>query len=96
MNVLAVLRGLYVSSCVLDTVTDFFYQVGIKPRKHLLEISIFSLNDVIVRPTKIMNNLLKDYKILTFKVLFQHQKLTESFQKKILLQVKFFEKNFDL
>ena len=45
----------------------------------LLEISIFSLNDVIVRPTKIMNNLLKDYKILTFKLLSQHQKTTESF-----------------
>ena len=46
---------------------------------HILEISIFSLNHVIVRPTKIMNNLLKVCKICTFKVIFQHQKSTESF-----------------
>ena len=57
----------------------FFDQVGINPCMDLLEISIFSLNHVIVRPTKIMNNLLKDCKILTFKVIFQHQKSTESF-----------------
>ena len=54
----------------------FFDQVG---RMHMLEIGIFSLNHVIVRPTKIMNNLLKDCKIRTFKVIFQHQKSTESF-----------------
>ena len=30
-------------------------------------------------PTKIMNNLLKDCKIRTFKVIFQHQKSAESF-----------------
>ena len=33
----------------------FFYQVGIKPRKHLWEINILSLNNVIIKPTKIMN-----------------------------------------
>ena len=36
---------------------------------HIYTNCIFS-EDVIVRPTKIMNNLFKDYKILTFKVLF--------------------------
>ena len=36
----------------VDTITDFLIKLGIKPRKNLLEISIFSLNDVIIRPTK--------------------------------------------
>jgi hypothetical protein len=58
---------------------DFSIKLCIRPHKHLLEINIFSLNDVIIRPTKIMKNLLKDCKILTFIVLFQHQRLTESF-----------------
>jgi hypothetical protein len=35
-----------------------------------LEISIFSLNNDLVRLTKIMNNLVKDLKILRFKVIF--------------------------
>ena len=37
---------------------------------HLVEVSIFSLNHVIVRLTKVMNNLLKHLKIRTFKVIF--------------------------
>ena len=43
---------------------------------HLVEMSIFSLNHVIVRLTKIMKNLLKHIKIGTFK------NMVESFQKK--------------
>ena len=39
----------------LDTVTDFLSELGMKPLMHLIEISIFSLNNVTVRPTKIMN-----------------------------------------
>ena len=39
----------------VDTVQDFLIKLGIKPRMHLLEIGIFSLNHVIVRATKIMN-----------------------------------------
>ena len=42
-------------SCNLDTVQDFSIKLGIKPLMHLLEISTFSLNNVIVRLTKIMN-----------------------------------------
>ena len=38
-----------------------------------------TVNNVIVRPIKIMNNLLKEFKTRTFKVIFQHQKSTESF-----------------
>ena len=63
----------------LDTVHDFLIKLGIKPHWNILEISIFSLNHVVVRPTKIMNNLLKDFKIRTFKANFQHQRSTESF-----------------
>jgi hypothetical protein len=46
----------------VETVQDFLIKLGIKPRisMHVLEMCIFSLNHVIVRPTKIMNNLLKD------------------------------------
>ena len=36
-------------------VTDFFDQVGHEPCMHLVEISIFSLKNVTVSPTKIMN-----------------------------------------
>ena len=65
---------------------------------HLLKISIFSLNDDILRLTKIMNNLVKDCKIRTFKVIFQCLKLVKSFRKKNtvnqLTSMKFFE-NFD-
>ena len=66
----------------LETVQDFLIKLGIKPLMHLLEISIFSLNNDLVRLTKIMNNLVKDLKILSFKVIFQCLKLVESFQKK--------------
>ena len=39
----------------LDTVQDFLIKLGIKQRLHILKKIIFSLNHVIVRPTKIMN-----------------------------------------
>ena len=51
----------------VETVQDFLIKLGIKL---LTEISIFSLNNDFVRITKIMNNLVKDYKIRTFKVIF--------------------------
>ena len=40
----------------------FFVQLGIKPLMHLLKISIFLLNNDLVRLTKIMNNLVIDLK----------------------------------
>jgi hypothetical protein len=67
----------------LETVKDFLIKLGIKPLMYLLEIRIFSFNNDLVRLTKIMNNLVKDFKILSFKVIFQRLKLVESFQKKI-------------
>ena len=68
----------------LETVQDFLIKLYIKPLMHLLEKSIFSLNNDLVRLTKIMNNLVKDLKILSFKVIFKCLKLVESFQKKFL------------
>ena len=69
--------------CNLKTVQDFLIKLGIKLHMHLWEISIFSLNNDLVRLTKIMNNFVKDLKILSFKVIFQCLKLVKSFQKKI-------------
>ena len=43
--------------CILDTIQDFLRKLGMKPQMHLVEISIFSLNHVIVRPTKIIKDL---------------------------------------
>ena len=45
----------------VDTVQDFLIKSGIKPRMHLWEISISSLNNDIVRPTKIMNRADKNW-----------------------------------
>ena len=39
----------------LETFQDFLIKKDIKPLIHLMEISIFSLNNVILRLTKIMN-----------------------------------------
>ena len=64
----------------IETVQDFLIKLDIKPLINLLKISIFSLNNDILRLTKIMNNLVKGCKIRTFKVIFQCLKLVESFQ----------------
>ena len=45
----------------VDTVQDFLIKLGIKPRMHVWEISILSLNNVIVRPTKILNSADKNW-----------------------------------
>ena len=66
----------------IETVQDFLIKLDIKPLMHLLEISIFSPNNDLVRLTKIMNNRFKDLEILSFKVIFQCLKLDESFKKK--------------
>ena len=58
------------STSTLDTSQDFLIAEDVKPRMHILEISIYSLKHVIVRPTKTPK--LGDKKIcltLTFKVL---------------------------
>jgi hypothetical protein len=45
----------------VDTVQDFLIELGIKPPMHLLEIRIFSLYHVNVRPTKIMSRADKNW-----------------------------------
>jgi hypothetical protein len=50
----------------LESVQDFLIKLDIKTLIHLLEISIFSLNNVIVRLTKIMSR--ADTKLGTFLV----------------------------
>ena len=40
---------------ILDTFQDFLIKLDIKPLIHLLEMSIFALNNVILRLTNIMN-----------------------------------------
>ena len=55
--------------CWVETVQDFLIKLDIKPLMHLLEISIFSLNIDIVRLTIIMKIIVKDLKILSFKVI---------------------------
>ena len=55
---------------IIESIQDFLIKLDIKPLMHLLEISTFSLNKVIVRLTKIMNNLLEYLKICNVKVIF--------------------------
>ena len=45
----------------LEIVQDFLIKLDIKSVMHLLEISIFSLNNVILRLTKIMNRADKNW-----------------------------------
>ena len=45
----------------LDTVQDFLIELDMNHVWHLVEISIFSLNNVTVRPTKIMNRADKNW-----------------------------------
>ena len=82
-------------------------KLDIKPLMHLLEISISSLNNDPVKLTKIMNNLVKDLKILSFKVIFQCLKSKigrnfskESFGENIWLEDQLilmnFLENFDI
>ena len=54
----------------VESVQDFLIKLDMKSCMTLVEISIFLLNHVIVRLTKIMNNLLEHIKIRTFKVIF--------------------------
>ena len=57
----ALKKGKYLFSCIciLNRYRWFLIKLGIKPHLHLWEVGILSLNSVIVRPTKIMNDPLK-------------------------------------
>ena len=54
----------------LQSFQDFLIKFDMKPHMRVVEISILSLNHLIIRLTKIMNNLLENLKIHTFKVIF--------------------------
>ena len=70
------------SNNLLESFPDFLIELDMKPRMHIVETSIFSLNNVTARLTKIMNNLLEHIKILIFKVIFSVLKIDRIFQKK--------------
>ena len=55
------------------TIQDFLIQLDMKPRMHLVEISIFSLNNVTIRPTKIMNRADKNWAHLKKIKYFKNQ-----------------------
>ena len=57
-----------------DSIQDFLCKLSMKPNMYLVETVIISLYHVIVRATKSIKDLLKDYKILIFNVIFQRQK----------------------
>ena len=57
----------------------FFDQVGHQTTNASIENEHFFTKYDVVRLTKIMNNLVKDLKILSFKVIFQCLRLVESF-----------------
>ena len=57
-------------ACTLDTFQDFLITEHMKPHMHILEISISSLNYVVVRPTKTPKSANKKCQFLTFKGTF--------------------------
>ena len=61
IHLLARLKNTKKGGATLYTVQDFLIKLGIKPRMHLWEISILSLNNVIIRPTEIMNRVDKKW-----------------------------------
>ena len=63
--------NLLLQAPLVETLADFLIELDMKLCMHLVEISIFSLNIVTLRLTKIMNNLLEHHKVLIFKVVFQ-------------------------
>ena len=73
----------HMKTAPVESVEDFLIKLDMKPCMHIVETSSFSLKHVIVRLTKIMNNLLWHLKIRAFKVIFLRQKLVESVRKKI-------------
>ena len=53
----------------IEAVQDFLIKLDMKPCMRQVEISIFSVDHVIFRLTKIMNSLLEHLKIPTIKVI---------------------------
>ena len=72
--------------CQVENIYYFLFKFAMKPHIDLVEIIIFSLYHVIIRPTKIISNLLKVRKLLIFKFNFHCWKSMESFWKTISLR----------
>ena len=72
--------------CAIESLHDFLIKLDMKPWMHLVKISIFSLNHVIIRLTKVMNNSIEHLKIGTFNVIFLCQNWSN------LSKKKFYEK----
>ena len=54
-------HSIYIRTVRLDTVQIFLIKLGIKPPMHLLEVDIFAIYHVIVRPTKMMKKANKNW-----------------------------------
>ena len=74
----------------------FLIKLDIKPLMHLVENSIFSLNNVIVRPTKIMNRVDKNWAHFQKLQYIKNQNFQKTFSIKVGLLVQYFSKNFSL
>ena len=66
-------------SCQLESVQDFMCELGMKPCTHLVKISIFSLNHVIVRPTKIKNRANKNWEHFLKNKVFSKLNFSKTF-----------------
>ena len=75
---------------MIDNVQDFLIKLGIKPHMYQYEVSILSLNNVIVRPAKIINRADKNWPH------FQKTKYFENptFQKNLFIGVDFLQMFF--
>ena len=67
-------------------------KLGFKPHMHLWEISIFSVNNVIVRPTKIVNRVLKNWAHFQKTKYFKNKKFQKISFIKVDLPVKYSSK----
>ena len=72
--------------CCLETVQDFLIQLDIKPPMHILEISIFSLNHVIVRLIKIIKQPPGTSQNSYFQSHFSVSKIDRIFLKKLSMK----------
>ena len=75
-----------ISTYLVESVQDFLIKLDMKPCINLVEISIFSLNHVIVRPTKTPKSADKKMPISDFQSDFSMSKIIWIFLKKIFIE----------
>ena len=81
-------------TCVLESAQDFLIELGIKPLMHLLEISTFSLNNGIIRLTKIINRADKNWAHFKKIKYLKNQNIQKIFLIKVGLLVQYSSQNF--